>query len=48
MTAWDIARRTAQENAAQPGFRTPSMVFGADYILGFAGCTRRDLPGTAP
>ena len=48
MTAWDIARRIAQGNAAQPGFRTPSMVFGADYILGFAGCTRRDLSGTAP
>lgn len=43
MTAWDIARRVARENAAQPGFRTPSMLFGPDYILGFTGCARCDL-----
>lgn len=40
-TAWDIARRTAA-GAAQAGFRTPSMVFGADYILEFAGTSRED------
>ena len=41
-TAWDIAKRTAH-GEAQPGFRTPSMVFGADYILNFAGTKRIDL-----
>ena len=41
-TAWDIAKRTAN-GEAQPGFRTPSMVFGADYILSFAGTKRIDL-----
>jgi short subunit dehydrogenase-like uncharacterized protein len=43
MTAWDIARRVAREDVAQAGFRTPSMLFGPDYILGFAGCARSDL-----
>jgi short subunit dehydrogenase-like uncharacterized protein len=47
MTAWDIAHRVATEGAAQAGFRTPSMLFGADYILGFAGCVRTDLPTDA-
>ena len=42
LTAWDIAKRTAN-GETQPGFRTPSMVFGADYILNFAGTTRTDL-----
>lgn len=42
LTAWDIAKRTAN-GEAQPGFRTPSMVFGADYILNFAGTKRIDL-----
>lgn len=42
LTAWDIALR-ALAGEAQAGFRTPSMVFGADYILGFAGTTRTDL-----
>ena len=42
LTAWDIAKRTAK-GAAQPGYRTPSLVFGADYILNFAGTTRTDL-----
>ena len=41
-TAWDIAKRTVN-GEAQPGFRTPSMVFGADYILNFAGTRRTDL-----
>jgi len=27
---------------AQPGFQTPSKVFGADFILEIPGCTRRD------
>jgi short subunit dehydrogenase-like uncharacterized protein len=42
VTAWDIAKRTAN-GAAQPGFATPSLVFGADYILNFAGTKRLDL-----
>jgi short subunit dehydrogenase-like uncharacterized protein len=42
MTAWDIAKRTAN-GEAQPGYRTPSQVFGADYILNFAGTTRTDM-----
>ncbi len=29
--------------AAEPGYRTPSMVFGADFILGFEGVERIDL-----
>jgi len=41
-TAWDIAKRTAS-GEAQPGFQTPSMVFGPDYILNFAGSARTDL-----
>ena len=28
--------------AAQPGFRTPSLAFGADFILEIQGCTRTD------
>ncbi|MFZ4481334.1 MAG: saccharopine dehydrogenase family protein [Rhodoferax sp.] len=42
LTAWDIAKRVAN-GEAQPGYRTPSLVFGADYILNFAGTTRTDL-----
>ena len=42
LTAWDIAKRTAH-GEAQPGYRTPSLVFGADYILNFAGTTRTDV-----
>jgi len=42
MTAWDIAKRCAA-GAAQPGFQTPSRVFGPDYILGFPGVRREDL-----
>jgi len=43
ITAWDIARRVAREGAAQPGFRTPSGVFGPDYILTVPGTRRIDL-----
>jgi short subunit dehydrogenase-like uncharacterized protein len=42
LTAWDIAKRTLN-GQAQPGFQTPSRVFGADYILSFAGSKRIDL-----
>ncbi len=27
----------------KPGFKTPSLAFGPDYILGFEGVTREDL-----
>jgi short subunit dehydrogenase-like uncharacterized protein len=43
MTAWDIAKRCIS-GAARPGFQTPSRVFGPDFILGFEGVTRDDLP----
>ncbi len=42
MTAWDIAKRTAN-GEGQPRYRTPSLVFGADPILNFAGTTRTDI-----
>ncbi len=44
LTAWAsvaIAERVL-DGASQPGFRTPSMAFGADFILGFDGVTRTD------
>jgi short subunit dehydrogenase-like uncharacterized protein len=40
-TSLAIAARVL-DGAAQPGFRTPAMVFGADFILGFDGVTRTD------
>lgn len=42
MTAWDIAKRCVA-GQARPGFQTPSLIFGADYILGFKGSRREDL-----
>ena len=42
MTALDSASRVAS-GIVQPGFQTPSRMFGADYILGFAGVTREVL-----
>lgn len=39
-TAWDIAKRVAN-GQAQVGFRTPSQVFGPDYLLNFAGLSTR-------
>jgi short subunit dehydrogenase-like uncharacterized protein len=41
-TALDIAGRVAS-GEFRPGFQTPSLVYGADYILGFDGVTREDL-----
>jgi short subunit dehydrogenase-like uncharacterized protein len=41
-TALDIARR-AVAGETPPGFQTPSMAFGADFILGFESCRREDL-----
>ena len=41
-TALEIARRVA-DGAAEPGFRTPAQVFGADFITTFDGCVLADL-----
>jgi hypothetical protein len=41
-TAFDAASRVAA-GAVEPGFQTPSLAFGADYILDFDGVTREDL-----
>jgi short subunit dehydrogenase-like uncharacterized protein len=43
MTALDIAQRILA-GEVEPGYRTPAMVDGPDYILGFEGVTREDLP----
>jgi short subunit dehydrogenase-like uncharacterized protein len=40
--AFDAARRVAA-GEVKPGFQTPSLAFGADYILAFDGVTREDL-----
>jgi short subunit dehydrogenase-like uncharacterized protein len=42
MTAVDIAKRVAS-GEFKLGFQTPSLAYGADYILGFDGVTREDL-----
>jgi short subunit dehydrogenase-like uncharacterized protein len=42
MTGLDIAKRVVA-GEFKPGFQTPSLAFGADYILGFAGVSREDL-----
>ncbi len=44
-TAWAIAKRAVNEDAP-PGFQTPSMAFGADFILDFDGVERIDLDGS--
>ncbi len=41
-TAFDAARRVA-DGEVQAGFQTPSLAFGADYILGFDGVRREHL-----
>jgi short subunit dehydrogenase-like uncharacterized protein len=41
-TAFDAATRVAA-GEVKPGFQTPSLAFGADYILGFDGVAREDL-----
>ncbi|HZZ61266.1 MAG TPA: saccharopine dehydrogenase NADP-binding domain-containing protein [Roseiarcus sp.] len=40
--AFDVASRIAA-GEVKPGFQTPSLAFGADYILGFDGVAREDL-----
>ena len=41
-TALEVARRVNAGEVA-PGFHTPATAFGPDFVLGFAGVTRRDL-----
>jgi short subunit dehydrogenase-like uncharacterized protein len=41
-TAFDTARRVAA-GEVKPGFQTPSLAFGPDYILDFEGVTREHL-----
>jgi short subunit dehydrogenase-like uncharacterized protein len=43
-TAYDAARRVAA-GEVKPGFQTPSLAFGADYILNFDAVMREDLNG---
>jgi short subunit dehydrogenase-like uncharacterized protein len=42
LTAWEIAKRCAAGNVT-PGFQTPSMAYGADFILEFEGSDRTDI-----
>jgi short subunit dehydrogenase-like uncharacterized protein len=42
VSAVEIARRAAA-GETPPGFQTPSMAFGADFIGEFEGCRREDL-----
>jgi len=44
LTAVDIAKRVAS-GEFKPGFQTPSLAYGADFILGFDGVRREDLNG---
>ncbi len=42
LTALEIAKRVVDGDFT-PGFQTPSLAYGADFILKFAGVTREDL-----
>ncbi len=42
-TALEIVRRI-QRGDFKPGFQTPSLAYGADFILEFAGIEREDVP----
>ena len=42
MTTLEIVGRVLA-GEAQPGYRTPSMVFGPDFIAAFEGCSYQDL-----
>ena len=41
------AARKVLAGTAEPGYRTPSMAFGADFILEVEGAVREDLPQSA-
>ena len=42
MTSLEIVRRTLAGDV-RPGFQTPSLAFGADFITDFDGCVRQDM-----
>jgi short subunit dehydrogenase-like uncharacterized protein len=42
LTAAEIARRVLGGDS-EPGFQTPARLYGADFVLGFAGVTREAL-----
>ena len=42
LTAVELLRRAAAGEAV-PGFQTPAMAYGADFVLAFPGVERRDL-----
>ncbi len=42
LTATEIAKRILAGNL-KPGFQTPSLAYGADFILEFPGSSREDL-----
>jgi short subunit dehydrogenase-like uncharacterized protein len=42
ITGLDITSRVAN-GEFKPGFQTPSLLFGPDYITGFEGVTREEL-----
>ena len=42
MTALEIAKRVTS-GEFKPGFQTPSLMFGPDFILGFDGVRREEL-----
>ena len=46
LTAVALAQRAATGGAA-PGYQTPATAFGAEFVLGFPGVARRDLPSDA-
>ncbi|MBI5716913.1 MAG: saccharopine dehydrogenase NADP-binding domain-containing protein [Burkholderiales bacterium] len=44
MTATEIVRRVLAGDF-KPGFQTPSLAYGADFVMRFEGVTREDLKG---
>jgi len=42
-SAVEVARRV-EKGEARPGFATPSLAFGPDFVLELPGCVREDLP----
>ena len=42
MTALECAKKVCEGNF-KPGFQTPSLAYGKDFILEFAKCVRQDL-----
>jgi short subunit dehydrogenase-like uncharacterized protein len=43
MTALEVVRRVLAGDC-KPGFQTPSLAYGADFVLQMTGVTREDLP----